>query len=81
MSSAIDSAGRIVIPKAIRDQAGLTPGTAVDFHFVDGHIEIVRPPLEATIEVEDGLPAIVPLSDVAVLSDGSVREALAASRR
>ena len=29
MITTIDSAGRIVIPKALRDQAGLTPGAEI----------------------------------------------------
>jgi len=40
MTATIDGAGRIVIPKALRDRAGLAPGTRVDFHFRDGSIEI-----------------------------------------
>lgn len=81
MTSAIDHAGRVVIPKAIRDQMGLTAGSAVDFLFVDGHIEIVWPPMDVKVEIEDGLPAIVPLSDAAAVSDADVRRARDASRR
>ncbi|MFM1917366.1 MAG: hypothetical protein RJB01_881 [Actinomycetota bacterium] len=40
MSSTIDGAGRVVIPKALRDRAGLTPGSALDFLFHDGVIEV-----------------------------------------
>ena len=40
MTSTIDSAGRVVIPKALRERAGLTPGTPVDFVFHDGVIEV-----------------------------------------
>lgn len=40
MPSTIDSAGRVVIPKALRDRAGLTPGTPVDFVFHDGVVEV-----------------------------------------
>ena len=40
MTATIDSAGRVVIPKALRDRAGLVPGTQVDFRFHDGAIEI-----------------------------------------
>ena len=40
MTATIDSAGRLVIPKALRDRAGLTPGTRVDYHFHDGNIAI-----------------------------------------
>ena len=40
MSTTIDAAGRVVIPKALRDRAGLAPGTEVDFRYHDGAIEI-----------------------------------------
>jgi AbrB family looped-hinge helix DNA binding protein len=40
MSATIDSAGRVVIPKALRDRAGLAPGTRVDFTFHDGSIQV-----------------------------------------
>jgi len=30
METTIDGAGRIVVPKALRDRLGLTPGTRVD---------------------------------------------------
>ncbi len=49
MTTTIDSAGRVVIPKALRDQAGLSPGTAIEIQVRDGHVEIE--PL-ATITVE-----------------------------
>lgn len=40
MTATIDGAGRVVIPKALRDRAGLVAGTRVDFTFHDGAIEI-----------------------------------------
>ena len=40
MPAIIDSAGRVVIPKALRERAGLVAGTKVDFRFRDGAIEI-----------------------------------------
>jgi AbrB family looped-hinge helix DNA binding protein len=40
MKSAIDNAGRVVIPKAIRDAAGLTPGLPLEIEYRDGKIEI-----------------------------------------
>ncbi len=42
MRSTIDSAGRIVIPKAIRDAAGLKPGSPLKIEFRDGRVEIER---------------------------------------
>ena len=50
MAVTIDSAGRVVIPKVLRDRAGLTPGTRVDFRFHDGNIEISPSPAEVEWE-------------------------------
>ena len=49
MTTTIDNAGRIVIPKSLRDQAGLVPGTAIDIQIRNGHLEIEP---VATITVE-----------------------------
>ncbi len=40
MKVAIDRAGRLVIPKRIRDRAGIAPGMKLDIRVVDGKIEI-----------------------------------------
>lgn len=40
MTATIDKAGRLVIPKAIRDAAGLAPGTPLDVRYRQGLIEI-----------------------------------------
>jgi len=40
MTSTIDGAGRVVIPKALRERAGLVPGARIDFTFHDGAIEV-----------------------------------------
>lgn len=40
MTSTIDSAGRVVIPKALRERAGLVPGARIDFAFHDGAIQV-----------------------------------------
>ena len=50
MTSTIDRAGRIVIPKAIRDAARLEPGTGVRFRVVSGRVQIESVPLEVTLE-------------------------------
>ncbi len=36
----MDSAGRLVIPKKIREEAGLRPGASLDISCRDGQIEI-----------------------------------------
>jgi AbrB family looped-hinge helix DNA binding protein len=38
----VGAKGQVVIPKVIRDQAGLHPGDPVDFTFRDGEVVLVR---------------------------------------
>lgn len=40
MRTTIDKAGRIVVPKAMRDELGLDGGAEVEVELVDGHLEI-----------------------------------------
>jgi len=40
MNITIDSAGRLVIPKSLRDEAGLKPGIDLEIRIEDGRIEI-----------------------------------------
>lgn len=42
MTMKLGAKGQVVIPKAIRDEAGLYPGDAVDFEFRDGEVVLVR---------------------------------------
>ena len=49
MKSTIDRAGRLVIPKRIREMAGLKPGIKLDIDYRDGRIEIE--PVRARIKL------------------------------
>lgn len=40
MKTTIDAAGRLVIPKSVREAAGLKPGVAVTVEFSDGKIQV-----------------------------------------
>jgi AbrB family looped-hinge helix DNA binding protein len=40
MKSTIDKAGRVVIPKKIREAAGIEPGMELDVRLCEGRIEI-----------------------------------------
>jgi AbrB family looped-hinge helix DNA binding protein len=42
MRTTIDKGGRVVIPAAIRAQAGLQPGTEIDVQYEDGVVRLVR---------------------------------------
>ncbi len=81
MRIAIDGAGRLVIPKSIRDHAGLRPGTEVEIEFRDGRIEIEA--TSATMGlVEDERGAIVSTDrDIPPLTAADVREVLERVRR
>lgn len=46
MQTTIDAAGRLVVPKPLRDQLGITSATKVEILFRDGRLEIE--PIAAT---------------------------------
>lgn len=66
MKTTIDAAGRLVIPKEIRKQAGLTPGTPLEVRFRDGVVEIEPVPLKVGLVREGRFLVAVPLEDVSV---------------
>ena len=43
IKTTIDRAGRVVIPKSIRDRAGLQAGTEIDIRLDNGVVEISQP--------------------------------------
>lgn len=49
MRITIDAAGRLVIPKAIRDAAGLEAGDELDVELRDGRIEIEPAPRQVRL--------------------------------
>ena len=49
MRTAIDSAGRLVIPKRIRDRLALRGGEELEIEELDGRIEIRRPRSDAPL--------------------------------
>ena len=77
MRSTIDQAGRLVIPKALRDSVGLVPGEVeVTLDGAGLHIE---PLADDRLEDEDGL-LVIPAADVTV-SDDFVRAMRDADQR
>ncbi len=81
MRTTIDSAGRLVIPKPVRDAMGLEAGRQIDVVFTDGRIEIELAPIDVVIENDGRLPRAVPRDGVPPLTDRLVRETLEATRR
>ena len=74
MKTTIDRAGRLVIPKAIRQRAGLTPGMAVDVRWWDGHIEIEPAPLPVALVQKGRLLVAVPQQPVGTLTAEGVEQ-------
>lgn len=75
--TAMDAAGRLVLPKAIRQLAGFVPGQPLEVHVRDGRVEIEPAPLEIEIVMgQDGLPLAVPKRPVPTLSAEEVRNTL-----
>ena len=72
MKSAIDSAGRIVIPASIRNAIGLEPGTVVDFDIRDGAVIMEPAPAEVKI-VKRGKLWVATFEAASALSDDQVR--------
>lgn len=46
MKITIDGAGRIVVPKRLRAELGLAPGTALDIRVRDGRLELEPAPTD-----------------------------------
>lgn len=81
MRTTIDAAGRIVVPKAIRDAMGLTAGRAIDVMFTNGKIEIELATTDVTLDCSDGLPKLVPVEELPPLTDDQIRDTLESTRR
>ena len=64
MESTIDKAGRLVIPKEIRREARIEPGTPLEIRFREGRIEIEPQPLAVKLERRGRLLVAVPVGDV-----------------
>ena len=54
MKTTIDAAGRVVIPKTIRSQAGLHAGMQIEIRCRDGRIEIEPADEEVRLEWQAG---------------------------
>ena len=81
MRVAIDGVGRIVIPKPMRDELGITGPTELELTAVDGALELSVPYIKAHIEERDGHTVIVPDEPVPPLTTELVREVLERVRK
>jgi len=76
MKTTIDRAGRLVIPKPLREKAGLTPGLPLEIRWFDGHLEIEPKPHEVRFEKHGPLTVAVPIEPGEPLTLEVVNETL-----
>lgn len=81
MRTTIDEAGRIVVPKAMRDELGLNGRNEVEISLVDGHIEIDVIPTPVRLERRNGRLVAVADREMPPLTAEMVRETLEKIRR
>jgi AbrB family looped-hinge helix DNA binding protein len=76
----IDSAGRIVVPKTIRQQAGLQAGTRLTMRLREGRIELEPSPREVRIVAKGSLRVASPVEASGILSNAEVERTRRALR-
>jgi AbrB family looped-hinge helix DNA binding protein len=81
MKTTIDQAGRIVVPKALRDELGLSAGQELDIAAVDGRLEIALIPTPVRLVRRDGLLVAVADREMPPLTQELVRDTLEKVRR
>ncbi len=82
MVTTIDSAGRIVVPKRLREELGFRPGQKLELSAVDGRLEIEHPVTPMRLE-RDRRGRLVAVTDrpMPKLTQEMVREMLEQIRR
>jgi AbrB family looped-hinge helix DNA binding protein len=81
MKTAIDAAGRVVIPKALREALGMTAGQALEITERDGKLEIVPAPTPMRLVDQGHGPVAVADVDLPELTADLVRDTLEKTRR
>lgn len=81
MRTTIDPAGRVVIPKPIRDRLGLRGGQEIEVTERDGRVEIEPAPTRVRLVDEGRGVVAVPEEELPPLTDEIVRETLERTRR
>lgn len=70
----IDRAGRLVLPKPIREQAGISPGMELEISVRRGRVEITPAPREVQVVRRGGLRVAVPSAEQPKGDEGALRQ-------
>lgn len=81
MKSTIDAAGRIAVPKALRQALGLKPGQPLDIRSVNGRLEIEIAPSPVNLRKRGKGVVAVPDAQLPLLTAEQVRDTLKRIRR
>lgn len=80
MVTTMDSAGRVVLPKAARERADLKPGVAIEVRVIDGRIELEPAAARVTVGKHGGFWVATPVEGVPALAHDEVETTIDAVR-
>lgn len=81
METTADAAGRVVIPKPVRDELGLTAGTRLRLEVSDGEVRASRADGGSWFDERDGRPVLVAPEGTPPLTVEAVRDLVERIRR
>jgi AbrB family looped-hinge helix DNA binding protein len=81
MRVALDAAGRLVVPKPLRQALGLKPGQALEIRAGDGRLEIEIAPTPMRLKKRGKGVVAVPEAGLPALTADHVRDTLERVRR
>jgi AbrB family looped-hinge helix DNA binding protein len=81
MRVAIDAVGRLVVPKPLRDELGISAATELELVARDGVLELSVADAAAHVEARGGTPVIALSEPAAPLTSEDVRAAIEHVRR
>lgn len=81
MVTTIDSAGRIVVPKRLREELGFRPGQKLELNAIDGRLEVEHPVTPIRLEERNGQLVAVADREMPTLTADMVRDTLEQIRR
>jgi AbrB family looped-hinge helix DNA binding protein len=76
MRTTIDAAGRLVVPKQLREALRFRAGQELELTARDGRLEVEAPATPMRLERDEGLVRAVPEREMPTLTADQVRETL-----